>query len=203
MTAIATLRAQPGRLWRFLGVFQKPGVRLAHALTATFVLLQFISSYPMFIGADGASFGGWYHMWGGAALCVLAVLQSAVSLKTRGLRHFFPYLWGDVEQLKADVRQSLRFKLVPPRPKGLGAVVQGLGLGALLLTAFSGLVWFWLWQEGSGAELGVRAFHDGVSILMILYFLGHGSMALLHFFSWEEKVEQKDDMELGLCDLKK
>lgn len=200
---MAVLRAQPGRLWRLLGVFQKPGVRLVHALTASFVLLQFLSSYPMAIGADKASFGGWYHMWGGITLCFLAVLQTAFSLKTRGLRHFFPYLWGDVEHLKLDIRQTLHFKLVPPRPGGLGAVVQGLGLGALLLTAFSGLLWFWLWQGGSPGEPAARSFHDAVSWLIILYFIGHGGMALLHFYSWEEKVPQKDDMELGLCDLKK
>lgn len=203
MSILTTLSVQPGRLWRFLGVFQKPGVRLVHALTASLILLQFASSALMSIGLERASFNGWYHMWGGASLCILAVLQTVLSLKTHGVRHFYPYLWGDVEQLKADIRQSLRFKLVPPRPKGLGAVVQGLGLGALALTAFTGLVWFWLWQTGSASEQSARALHDGVSILIILYFIGHGGMAALHFISWEEKVKQNDDQEIGLCEIKK
>lgn len=203
MSMLGTLRAQPGRLWRFLGVFQKPGIRLVHALTVFFVVIQLLSSCIMSIGEGGASFGGWYHIWGGTTLCILAVLQTICSFRTRGLRHFYPYLWGDMENLKADIKRSLQFKLVPPRPGGLAAAVQGLGLGALLLTAFSGLVWFWLWQSGSAAAADARAVHNVVSILMVLYFFGHGGMALLHFFSWEEKVPQKDDVELGLCDMKK
>ena len=192
MSALHIIAVQPARLWPFLGVFQSPGLRAVHALVVLFCLLQFTSSWWMSVEQNRATFSAWYHMWGGTTLCVLALLQTAASLARHGLRHFYPYLWGDTEQLVKDVRQTLRFKLVGPRPKGLGAAVQGLGLGALLLTAFSGLFWFWLWQNGSAGADDARAFHDAVSLLMILYFLGHGGMALLHFVVWEEHSKQPD-----------
>lgn len=192
MSALHILAVQPARLWRFLGVFQSPGLRATHALVAGFCILQLASSWWMGIDGSDASLSAWYHMWGGATLCLLAVAQTAISLTKRGVRHFYPYLWGDTEQLAKDIRQTLRFKMVGPRPKGLGAVVQGLGLGALVLTAFSGLFWFWLWQTGSTNADAARSFHDAVSILMILYLLGHGGMALMHLVVWEEHSKQPD-----------
>lgn len=192
MKLLHTIAVQPARLWRFLGVFQSSFLRMLHALVACLVILQLISSAPMWVDATGASGSAWYHMWGGATLCLLALVQIIYSLTVHGPKHFYPYLWGDVEQLKKDIHQSLRFKLVGPRPKGLGAVVQGLGLGALALTAFSGLLWFWLWQSGSTDANAARRFHDAVSILIILYLIGHGSMALLHFIVWEGHAKQMD-----------
>ena len=193
------LAVQPGRLWRYLGLFQSPGLRLVHAMVVGFIVMQLLSSVPMDIGERHASFWGWYHMWGGAGMCLLAIIQVIYSFRTRGLRHFYPYLWGDLEALKKDIQQSLRFKLVPPRSKGLGAVVQGLGLGAIVLTAFSGLYWFWLWQAGLPQEQGAREFHDAVSWLIILYFIGHGGMATLHLITWEGKVKQDDSKDIGLA----
>ena len=182
------LAEQPERLWRFLGLFQPPCLRVLHALIISFVLLQFFSSWLMVPG----SFTAWIHMWSGATLCLLAVVQTTYSIRLRGLRHFFPYLWGDVDILKHDIRESLHFKMVPPRPKGLGAVVQGLGLGALCLTAFTGLIWFWLWQTGSaGMEMASRI-HDAASLLIILYFIGHGGMATLHFIAWQRHSKMAD-----------
>lgn len=192
MSSVHTLAVQPIRLWRFLGVFQTPTLRVVHALVIFFCLLQFMSSWWMQVSGASASFSAWYHMWGGTSLCCLAIIQVVISLTKRGVRHFYPYLWGDTEQLVKDIKQSLHFKLVGPRPKGLGAVVQGLGLGALLLTAFSGLYWFWLWQAASPKADTLRMVHDVASFLLILYFLGHGTMALLHFVVWEEHSKQED-----------
>ena len=192
MKLLHGIAVQPARLWRFLGVFQPPFLRALHASVAALVILQLISSAFMQPVSAGASASGWYHMWGGATLCLLAIVQTVYSLGARGPRYFFPYLWGDLEQLKKDVRQSLRFKMVAPRPKGLGAVIQGLGLGALALTAFSGLVWFWLWQSGSSYAGDARWLHVAVSILIILYLIGHGTMALIHFIVWEGHARQID-----------
>lgn len=192
MSRLHIIAVQPARLWRFLGIFQSPGLRLLHALVAVFCILQFFSSIFMQVGDVKASASAWLHMWGGASLCLLGLLQIYVSLSKRGLRHFYPYLWGDNEQLMHDIRQSLQFKLVGPRPKGLGAVVQGLGLGALFITAFSGLLWFCLWQADAASAASVRQAHDALSWLILLYVLGHGSMALLHFVVWEEHSKQPD-----------
>ena len=58
-------------------------------------------------------------------------------------------------------------------------------LGALLLVVLSGLIWFILWRNGSSfAGLALET-HKNVTLLIELYLIGHGCMALLHFFVWQ------------------
>ena len=115
---------------------------------------------------------------------ILSLLLAADSLTKRGFHYFFPYLWGDTEQLKKDIQASLRFKMVPPRPKGLATAVQGLGL--------SGLIWFILWRNGSSfAGLALET-HKNVTLLIELYLIGHGCMALLHFFVWQRNKARQE-----------
>lgn len=195
MSALAFFRRQPALLWRFLGFFQTPYVRFLHALVAVLVILQILSSSALHMNAAGHFVPGpvtWlasrYHMAAGLVALLLSLLLAAASLSRHGLRHFFPYLWGDTEQLKKDLLASLRFKMVPPRPRGLAAAVQGLGLGALLLTVFSGLLWFILWRNGSGFADVPLAVHKVIAPLMGVYLIGHGGMALLHFARWQRKA---------------
>lgn len=188
MSFLHTIRIQIERLWRFLGFFQSPCTRILHALLFLFVVMQIIGGLTMSPG----SFIFWFHAWSGATLFALACVQVAVSFSIHGVRHFFSYLWGDVEQIEKDVRQSLKFQIVGPRPKGLAASVQGLGLGALLLAGLTGMTWFWLMQTGSPAADTLRSIHKFAAVLVILYLLGHGILALIHFYIWEEKVPQKD-----------
>ena len=185
MKILDTLYSQPARLWTFLGLFQGPVMRLVHAIIVVFVLMQFATSALMTIHGDSVSLLGWLHIGLGISLCLLALVQTGLSLGTHGLRHFFPYLWGDTTQLRQDVADSLRFRLVAPSAGGLGATVQGLGMGALWLVAGSGLLWFLLWQAHSGFAGVFRSLHDAVSVLISLYFIGHGSMALIHFIAWQ------------------
>ena len=65
--------------------------------------------------------------------------------------------------------------------------VQGLGLGALLLAVLSGLIWYLLWVNGSPFAELARKTHENLTLLIELYLLGHGGMALLHFFVWQRK----------------
>lgn len=201
MKILHGIAAQPQRLRTFLGLFQPPAVRLTHALIILFVLIQFASGPLMWVWAGGASWLGWLHMWSGASLVALTALLTVLSFRRYGIKYFFPYIWGDTAQLRHDLRETLRRKLVPPRPGGLGAAVQGLGLGALWLVAGSGLIWFALWQEGSEAAPFWRAAHDWLSLLVLLYFIGHGGMALLHFAEWQRKLEREhhspDDVRGG------
>ena len=186
MPAGKFLTEQAARLWKFLGFFQPVGQRVIHLLVIGLVFLQALSSIAMLPG----SAVGWFHMWEGANVCVLAVLLTGYSLKRHGLRHFFPYLWGDNEQLLKDIRATAHRQLVPPRSKGLGAAVQGLGLGALLLTGFSGLIWFCLREAGSPYAPDVLAAHTCFAPLLILYVAGHGGMALAHFVVWQRTSKQ-------------
>lgn len=190
MKKIPGITAQPRRLWIFWGIFQSPALRMAHALLIFFVLLQFLSSIFMVVGDTRASFTGWLHMWGGASAAALMLLLTGLSLKRHGLRYFYPYFWGDISQLWRDVRASLRFKLVPPSPGGLGAVLQGLGLVSLWLAAGSGLLWFALWQADITAAPALRAAHSWLAWLMVLYVIGHGDMELVHFIDWQRKLSR-------------
>ena len=107
------------------------------------------------------------------------------SLKTRGLRHYFPYLWGDMDQLKKDLAQLRGGKrIIAPRAKGLATVVQGLGLGALSRTCSpaSGC----MWPGPTAIPPGAAAVHGIFVWLLLGYVLGHGGMALAHFFFWKK-----------------
>lgn len=186
-----SIAAQPALLWRFMGFFQPPFLRMLHALVVLFVILQLCSGAIMRVTPAGASWTAWYHMLAGMGVCALSVVLAAYSLRRHGLKYFFPYLWGDTAQIRQDLLASLRGRMVAPRPKGLATAVQGLGLGALLLTAFSGLVWFWLWREGWSSAHALRALHDWSSFLLIAYFIGHGGMALLHFAFWRKTAAKR------------
>ncbi|MFR8056147.1 MAG: cytochrome b/b6 domain-containing protein, partial [Bilophila wadsworthia] len=163
------------------------------------VILQILSSFAMHMLSSGqinpalsSWLASWYHILSGLLVVILSLLLAADSLTRRGFHYFFPYLWGDTEQLKKDIQASLRFKMVPPRPKGLATAVQGLGLGALLLVVLSGLIWFILWRNGSSfAGLALET-HKNVTLLIELYLIGHGCMALLHFFVWQRNKARQE-----------
>lgn len=198
MSVTSALRNQATLLWQFLGFFQKPYLRFLHAIIAVLVILQILSSFAMHMLPSGqinpalsSWVASWYHILSGLLVVVLSLLLAADSLTKRGFRYFFPYLWGDTEQLKKDIQASLHFHMVPPRPKGLATTVQGLGLGALLLVVLTGLIWFVLWRSGSSfAEFALET-HKNVSVLIELYLIGHGGMALLHFFVWQRKAHRE------------
>lgn len=184
-----------GRLfWKFLGFFQSPFLRSIHALVAVLVALQIISSLGMESNAQPGSlayFFNTYHIGVGVLLVFISLFFIAYSLNSHGLRHFFPYLWGDVARLKKDVSASLHFKLVAPRPGGLAAAVQGLGLGALFLAVGSGIIWYLFSFSQSPLTPDLLRFHKAVVVLIGLYFIGHGVMAVLHFIVWEKNISKK------------
>lgn len=191
---------QISSLWEFLGVFQKPFARILHAVLVVLVLVQIASSAGM--GITDASiiqtgfwihFAVWLHIIVGIFLIPITLVQVVYSLKNKGVRHFFPYLWGDMEQIKKDIAKSLQFKIVAPRPKGLASTVQGLGLGALLLAVGSGTLWCYLWATGTSSQEAVSLAlesHKVLVYLIIFYLFGHGGMALLHFVTWQKSTQR-------------
>lgn len=190
---LTSIRTQCSLIWRFLGIFQKGFIRYAHAGIILLVLWQLMTSSGIALRAQGLEgeaghFFLWLHIAGGFTTLVLGVMLVAASLTRRGLKSFFPYLWGDVTVLVDDIKKSLSFKLLPPHPKGLASTVQGLGMGALLLVTFSGALWFWLWLNHSAYLRDARDLHDAMAALVTLYLLGHGGMALLHFAAWQRHL---------------
>ena len=176
------LTAQALLLWRFLGFFQPPTLRLLHAVAAVLVILQFCTKLFGF---------GYGHVVLGLILCWVGFALVVWSLKTRGLRHYFPYLWGDMDQLKKDLAQLRGGKrIIAPRAKGLATVVQGLGLGALSMSLLSGLWMYVAWPNGNPAP-GAAAVHGIFVWLLLGDVLGHGGMALAHFFFWKKSTVRK------------
>lgn len=198
MRFCSAVAAQIAALWRFLGFFQAPVLRVMHALVVIMVTLQLCSSLGMpgapqhgvTVGTVGYLASS-YHILGGLFLVVFSCVFTWKSFSLRGLKHFFPYLWGETEQLRKDIVTSMQFKIVAPRPGGLATVVQGLGFGALLLTVFSGFAWFALWRAGAPQAAQALTVHKSVVVLLILYFLGHGGMALLHFTVWQRTMARQ------------
>ena len=193
MSVTSAIREQAALLWRFLGFFQTPTCGSCTRSSPVLVILQILRSHMAMLPsgqinpAISSWLATWYHILAGLATVIAGLLLTAYSLTKRGLRYFFPYLWGDTEQLGKDIRASLHFKMVPPRPKGLATAVQGLGIGALLLAVLSGLLWYLLWINGSPFAEPARKAHENLTLLIELYLFGHGGMALLHFFVWQRK----------------
>ena len=190
---------QSGQTALVIRFFQKPYLRFLHAIIAVLVILgnpeQLRHAYAFVRRSIPPSVAGLPRGIISCQACSLlssACQRRRTSLTKRGFHYFFPYLWGDTEQLKKDIQASLRFKMVPPRPKGLATAVQGLGLGALLLVVLSGLIWFILWRNGSSfAGLALET-HKNVTLLIELYLIGHGCMALLHFFVWQRNKARQE-----------
>lgn len=185
-------------LWKFLGFFQPLPLRRMHAALIVLVLLQALSSSGMsllfepFTEAPLAFVSNWYHIFAGLCTVLLTVIMTAYSFSQRGLRRYFPYLWGDVLRIKKDLQDAMHGKIPSPTAGGLATTVQGLGFGALWLTVLSGFAWFWLSELGNDRVAGFALeMHEFSVNLLLLYFLGHGSMAFLHFVLWQRKVVQK------------
>lgn len=117
-------------------------------------------------------------------LAVIATIFVLSELLNHGLKYYFPYLWRDFSQLKTDLRTLAGRKLPVAAPGGLAAIVQGLGIGALGLTLFSGLTWFLLVRSGSDLAHAAIEVHETLTGLVIVYLIGHGGMGVLHIFLW-------------------
>ncbi|MGL4455017.1 MAG: cytochrome b/b6 domain-containing protein [Plesiomonas sp.] len=177
--------------WRYLAQNQRLFLRVLHASIALLVILQIINSNGMHftpeqqIGAGWLSLlCTWLHIGSGIVVLLLTALLLPYCFLTRGLRYFYPYLWGDTQRITADVRELLHFRLPESQPKGVAACIQGLGLGALLLVVVSGFSWFVLWRSGSVWAADVKSLHKALTGLIEAYIIGHGGMALLHFMFW-------------------
>jgi len=180
------------KFWAFLGSYQNRWVRRLHLVVVLGVVLQIVSSGGMhFDRASGAVpaaplawLSDWVHIVAGLILLPLVIWFIVVALATHGLRHYYPYLWGDLEQARSDIRASFHLRLAEPRPGGLAAIVTGLGFGALLLAVMSGTAWFALWRTDSTWAHNARELHESLVGLVEVYFVGHGLMATLHFLAW-------------------
>ncbi|WP_455207216.1 cytochrome b/b6 domain-containing protein [Kaarinaea lacus] len=168
---------------------QSPTIRLLHITVLSFVLVQIVLSNLMdFTDAGEISnkpveyFGTWAHILSGIILLPIALSFVVVELKLHGLRYFFPYLWGNVVELKRDIAQLKQLHLPELKPGGIAAIVQGLGMGALCLVLLTGLIWFSSWVYDAKWANTFRELHESLTGVIEFYLVGHGAMGVLHIW---------------------
>jgi len=176
------------RIWAYLARTQPVPIRVLHLMVILLVVSQLITSNLVRLDQVGYgaafSWGTWAHILPGLTLAAIMTIFVLVELFCRGLKDFYPYLWGNLAQLKSDVKQLARLKLPAAEPGGLPAVVQGLGLVLLCLTLLSGLAWYLLVQSNAGTAHAAVAVHEALTGLVVVYVIGHGGMGLLHMLLW-------------------
>lgn len=197
MSIVKFFSNQTALLWKFLTYFQPPVIRILHIVITLLIIINLILGYGFLYSTQNPNtyiIGiniFWVHISIGILLTLLTLLFIPACLFHKGIRHFYPYLWGDTKQLISDLKVSLSFKLIPPKSGGLAAVVQGLGLGALLLTVLTGTIWFIGWQTDGFYAPFFQEGHKVSAVLLALYLLGHGTMATIHFIVWQRRVARK------------
>ena len=168
---------------------QPPLIRFFH-ITIIFLLLSqiIVSNFMEFTDSGDIStntinfYGTWLHLITGLFIIPIAIIFATVELRQHGFKYYFPYLSGEVAQLKNDINQLLKFKLPEPNAYGIAAIVQGLGLGALFLVLFSGLIWFVSWNANMSWSRYTKEIHEFLTGLIQAYIIGHGSMGILHIY---------------------
>ena len=168
---------------------QTPAIRFFHIVILLLVVSQILVSNFMEINDKGEIghkaieyYGTWAHIITGMVLVPLVLAFVVIELRRYGFGYFFPYLSGDFAQIKGDIGRLQKFELPEPSPKGIAAVVQGLGIGALCLVLISGLVWFFAWLNAAAWANDVKEVHETLTGLVEAYVVGHGAIGILHIY---------------------
>tara|TARA_R110002167_G_scaffold7925_1_gene37093 strand:+ start:1013 stop:1594 length:582 start_codon:yes stop_codon:yes gene_type:complete len=176
---------------------QTPVIRIFHIVVLLLVLAQIILSNVVDFNDNGTIssnvfefYGTWAHIVTGLLLVPLAVIFIVIEFKKHGFKHFYPYLSGDNQQVKADFVQLKQLQLPEAESKGIAAIVQGLGLGALVLVLLSGSIWFYAWTNGASWAEDVQEIHGLLTGLIITYSFAHGLLGLWHIFYSAYKAKQ-------------
>lgn len=166
-----------------------PFFRMLHIIVATLILLQIISSNLTESEAlrDVTLTGAvtWFHVISGFALMVLGVVMLVWMLKQRGFRYYFAWSSLDFRGVVEDIKMLMTFRLPEAHAGGIAAMIQGLGVLALLAVALCGGLWFVLdTAPGTSTALAeaVLHLHKFLTVFIKTYFWAHGAMGLLHIF---------------------
>lgn len=162
---------------------------MLHIIVAVLIILQIISSN--FTESDALSdytltgFVTWFHVITGLSLIVLGFVMLAWMLTQRGFRYYFTWLTLDYRGVVGDIKMLMSFRLPEAHAGGMAALVQGLGVLALLGVALCGGFWFALnTTPGASPALTetVLYLHKFLTVFIEIYFWAHGAMGLLHIF---------------------
>lgn len=166
-----------------------PFFRVLHIIVAVLVLLQIVNSNLTESEAlSSFTLTGivtWFHILSGLALIVLGIIMLGWMLKQRGFRYYFAWLALDFKGVIEDVKLLFSFRLPEAHAGGIAAIIQGLGVLALLGVALCGGLWFvlnTLYGPSSALAENVLHFHKFLTVFIETYFWAHGAMGLIHIF---------------------
>lgn len=166
-----------------------PFLRVLHITVAVLVLLQIINSNLTESEAlRGFSLTGivtWFHVISGSALIVLGLVMLAWMLTQRGFRYYFSWLTLDFRGVSEDIKMLMSLRLPEAHAGGIAALIQGLGVFALLGVALCGGLWFVLnttYGPASVLTQTVLHLHKFLTVFIETYFWAHGAMGVLHIF---------------------
>lgn len=166
-----------------------PFFRALHIIVAVLVLLQIISSNltesDVLSDYTLTGFVTWFHIVSGLSLIALGVVMLVWMLTQRGFRYYFAWLTLNFRGVIEDIKMLMSFRLPEAHAGGIAALVQGLGVLALLGVALCGGFWFALNTiPGASPVLTetILHLHKFLTVFIETYFWVHGAMGLLHIF---------------------
>ncbi len=164
-----------------------------YIMLALLIIFQIINSNLVHVSATGmvkdgeiGTLGLWVHIVLGILAKILTLLLYVLVFKKRGVKSFYPYLFGDFSQLKADFDQLRKGIWPESTPKGTANVVQGLGLLALIGTELTAIIWLILWRNHWVFANDYRELYKFCTGFVEVYVLVHGSLAIFRFlYEWK------------------
>lgn len=175
------------------------GIRMLHAALVVTVTLQLILSQimaPPGEGAGGSVLAFRLHAFFGMATLLLALVHWWWSWTGRdgGLKTLFPWAPASRMAVWADAAGLLHGKLPQGGPQaGLPSFIHGLGLLLVTLQALGGLILFLSLPAAGPFPAGVtplRVVHRWMGRLVMLFWLGHGGMALVHYLKGDKVLKE-------------
>jgi len=129
-----------------------------------------------------AGFLDYAHVVLGLATLPLAVVYALACIRGQRWRLYFPWASGDLGAVGRDLLGLLHGNIPAAEGGGLFAVIEGLGLLLLVVTAATGAAWFA--SQGSDLALAWRGYHllaARVLIGLVVVHLVAVSLHLLEF----------------------
>ncbi|WP_325894384.1 hypothetical protein [Grimontia sp. NTOU-MAR1] len=159
-----------------------------HFTTLSWVLFQLLTSAGMHVINESTVYHltliDHVHMYGGVGLLLFSMVFFVTVINRRPITDLYPWLFGNIKRIKADIRIMKSGRLPSPKPGGLAAAVEGLGLLALILAAVTGAIWAIAMLNENPLSPDFLAIHK-ISVTAIeAYVWGHGLFALFHLILW-------------------
>lgn len=166
------------KVWHWFEQYQ-------HLLIILLTSFLIISSGQLMIGRQlrqNASVWDLSHIYLGIITTVLALSFFIACVYQGRWRQFYPWLRGDLAQLKLDIKGFVRGKIPVAGGKGLFSLVEGLTVLMLLSVCITGVGW--IITQGSSDALFWRSYHSYFAYGLIIFICVHIIFALLHLLDF-------------------